>query len=249
VPELRQRLRSAPVPYLVGALENPHIGAAELALLLRNRAATPELLTRVARTRGWTRHYEVKKGLVQHPKTPVVISRSLVHHLYWRDLAETAQDLRVHPSVRRHSEELLKVRLLELTLGERITLARVASPGVVELLREGGEARVLLALLGNTKLRELDAVRIASGEEVPGPVLGRLAEHPMWGRRRAVRVALVTNPRTPVSVALSLVRNFPRRDLRQLAKDGGAPKIVRVGAARHLARLERPSAPPEPTAD
>jgi hypothetical protein len=247
--ELAQRLRSAPVPYLVGALDNPGLGPIQLGLLLRNRSATPELLARVARNRGWTRHYEVKKGLVQHPRTPLAIGRALVHHLYWRDLAETADDRRAHPTVRRHCEELLKIRLLELSLGERISLARVASPGLIQSLREAGESRVLKALLGNPKLREPDAVSIADGKEVPGTVLGRLAEHPEWGRRHAVRLALVRNPRTPVPVALNLVRRFPRPELRRLAKDGRAPKIVRVGAARQLARVAGPAKPAEPGAE
>ncbi len=245
--ELQRLLREAPLPFLQGALDNPELSPDEVVLLLRNRAATPQLLVRVGRDRRWTRSYDIKRGLVRHPRTPLPIVGTLIHHLYWRDLAETASDLTLHPTVRRKSEEILRIRLMELALGERISLARIASRGLIGALRQTGEERVLLALLGNSRLVETDAVQMAKGTGVPARVLARLAEHPSWGSRHAVLMALATNPRTPVAVALRVVRRLPRRDLRRLARDPKAPKIVRVGAERRLRgdlAIPRGGAPP-----
>jgi hypothetical protein len=58
-----------------------------------------------------------------------------------------------------------------------------------------------------------------------------------------VRLALLSNPRTPVPVALQLVEKLSLRDLRQLIKDDKVPTIVRVGADRRLDRAStRPNA-------
>ncbi len=124
--------------------------------------------------------------------------------------------------------------MAELAVGERIGLARIASRGVVQVLRHSAEEPVLVALLGNTRMVELDAVTIASSPQAPPGALRRLAAHPTWAARHAVRMALVTNPRTPVAVSLGLVRRLSRQDLRRLAKDVRAPKIVRIGADRRL---------------
>lgn len=234
VDELRRLLASAPLPYLEGAVDNPQMTPDEMSLLLRNRSASPALLTRLGRDRRWTRYYEVKRGLVHHPKTPFPVARTLVGHLYWRDLAETIEDARIHPALRRQAEEVLKERLKEMSLGEQISLARRATGGLIPELRASGEARVLRALLGNARLKEQDALAIAAGEAAPGEVLGSLAAHPKWGIQRAVRVALVSNARTPIPVALALVAKLPREDLQRLADDDSVPRIVRVGAVRHL---------------
>jgi hypothetical protein len=105
---------------------------------------------------------------------------------------------------------------------------------LIGALCDSSEAAVLRALLGNGRLVEADAVRIASGTGTPGEVLRTLAEDPAWGVRRSVRTALLRNPRTPVASALGLMCRMPRRDLVRLAEDREAPRIVRVGAERRL---------------
>lgn len=232
--ELREHLDSAPLAYLEGAVQNPVLTENEMARLLRNRSASAALLARVGRDKRWTRNYQVKRALVRHPKTPYPVALSLVGHLYWRDLAETIEDARLHAALRREAEELMKERLTDLSLGEQTTLARRASGSLISKLRTSGDARVLQALLENARLKEEDAVAIASGEAAPGEVLTVLARHSKWGIRRTVRIALTRNARTPVAVALRLVARLPREELERLAADGSAPRIARVGAVRQL---------------
>lgn len=232
--ELLRSLPTAPLAYLQGALHNAELDVERVVLVLRNHSATPGLLMTLGRDRRWTRAYEVKKGLVHHPRTPVTLARSFLPHLYWKDLAEIAEAPWIQPGVRRQAEEVLKRRLPELTQGERVSLARRASRGVIAALRESSEARVLKALLSNVRLMEHDALSIASSEKAPRDVLVNLAEHPAWRDRYGVRLSLVSNPRTPVAVALRVMEALPSSDLRRLSQDLRVPKIVRVGADRRL---------------
>jgi len=238
-PELLLRLATAPVPYLEGACSNPDLDEEGVVLLLKNPHATQALLLRVGRTARWTRAYEVKRGLVRHPHAPVPLARRFLPHLLWLDLAEAAADTRLSPPLRRHAEEALKTRLLEMTEGEVIALARRASPGVVAELARSRSSRVLRALLGNPRLRERDVLRIVSGEEAPAETLRQVVHHPEWGVRRAVRVALLRNPRTPVAEALHLVAGLAAPDLERVVRDEDVPRIVQIGAGRRLA-AERP---------
>ncbi len=231
---LKLELAVAPQAYLRGAAENPELDRDGMVQLLKNHAAPPDLLGRIARERAWTRMYEVTRALARHARTPPPLARELVGRLYWRDLAEVTEDLRIHPTVRRKAEETLQARLSELALGERIALARRASRGVISALVASPEEEVLRALLGNSRLVEADAARIASDERAPRALLGEMAEHPTWSPRRSVALALVRNPRTPVRAALHLLASLGRQDLRALARDPAAPRIVRVGAHRRL---------------
>ena len=75
---------------------------------------------------------------------------------------------------------------------------------------------------------------IARAEGVPSEVLARLAEHPAWGCRQAVRRALLKNPRTPVHASMRLLKSLPRQELQKVRRDQEVPKVVRVAAERSL---------------
>ena len=231
---LSERLPYAPPPYLEGALHNPAMEPDQIGLLLRNPGLTGALLEFLARAPRWTRIYEVKKRVVRHPRTPLQAARNLVHHLHWKDLADTAGDSRLHPMIRRQAESLLETRLDGMALGERITLARRATAPVVEALVESRERPVLEALLGNPALVPAAAESIAGQPGTPPEVLACMAGHHHWSRRPTIRLALAANPRTPVPVALSLLERMPQGELERLVKRSGVPKIVLVGARRRL---------------
>ena len=231
----RPNLAAVPPESLDEALGRPDLQEQELLQLLRNRRATTSQLQRIGARPSWLRSHAVKRGLVQHPRCPLPLGRRLLPHLYWQELAMACEDLRLHPVLRRQAEELLKVRAPELTLGERITLARRATPPVIAVLAEGSDPPVLQSLMGNPRLLEPEAVLIARRERTPVESLGRLARHPRWGACRAVRMALTQNPRTPAQVALELLRRLSPNDLRQVAKDDKVPKLIRIGADRVLA--------------
>jgi hypothetical protein len=232
--ELRLKLPTAPLSYLEGALKNPQLGTVEVVELLRNRAATSALLVRIGGARAWTRSYDVKKGLVRHLRTPATLARTFLPHLYWKDLADIAEDPKSPALLRHRAEEVLARRIEEMSLGEKVALARRARRGVIEALRTSKEPSVLKALLSNPRLVERDAVTLASDDHSPREVLSHLAAHPAWGGRYQVRISLVGNPGTPIPSALKLLEALPARDLERIAQDEAVPKIVRVRAERRL---------------
>jgi len=215
-------------------VDNPALTEDGMELLLRHHAASAGLLARIGRDRRWTRHLSVRRAVVRHRRTPYSVARNLVSQLYWRDLADLVEDLRFHPALRRQAEQLLGDRLPELAVGERVTLARKASPGLIAALAESGETPVFRALLDNGRLRSADAERIAGREDVRGEILRLLSVHPTWGRSRDVVLALARNPRTPVAVALKLLSKLSRDDLEQLSENDAVPRIVRVGSLRQV---------------
>jgi len=232
-PVLRLRLPEAPSEYLEGALDNPELGTEELALLLRNRATTVEIVTRIGGNRAWMRPREIKVALVGNPRAPQVLARRFLPHLFWHDLADLASNLRVSPVVRREAEKLIRTRLPELSVGERVTLARRGSRGIIEMFRDETEAPVLQALAGNPRATEADVSLLLARAELPTPFLSWLADRSSWSARRIVRLALVRHPKTPPPSALRLLPSLSPRDIDDLRHDPMAPRLVRVAAERH----------------
>jgi hypothetical protein len=159
------------------------------------------------------RSREVKIAFVSNSQAPRVLARQSLSHLGWRDLAELSVNPGVSPVLRREAEKLLKKRLPELSLGERVALARRCGRGIVDLLREETDASVLRAMAGNPRATEDDVTRILARSDIPTDFLGWLAETSAWGQRRAVQLALVRHPRTPPSAALRLSQGLARTDI------------------------------------
>jgi hypothetical protein len=233
---LANRLSRAEPEYLEGAADNPALDADLLLLLLRNRSAGPRLIARLARDPRFRRSYEVRAALVRHARTPRAVALGLVPHLFWRDLARAADDVRVPPPVRRAAVRALEPRLEEMAVGEQITLARTAGRAVLLALRRTRDERVAQALLANSRAVEEDAVFVAASAETPPAILTLLGRDRRWVCRYAVRLALVNNRNTPVGVALGLLTGLQRRDLEGVAVRPDRAAALRLAARRVLRR-------------
>src|SRR5262245_40939365 len=190
--ELRALVRdlsdAVDVPAAQAVLRNPHAGEDVVRLL----AAERRLLA----------SYEMRRDLALHAATPQPIALALVGGLYWRDLVAAGLDVRIRPVVRRFADQRLIERLPALAVGEKVSIARSASPHVLQALRHDPTPRVIAALLDNPRLVEGDLLPLASAETARAPVLTEILRHRKWGNRYPVRLAVLRNPHAPVALAL-----------------------------------------------
>jgi hypothetical protein len=140
-------------------------------------------------------------------------------------------------------ERPLKPTGRPLTLGERKALARTHDREQLLLLLRDPHPAVVAILLDNPHLTEPDVVRIASARPAVPASLARLAGHPRWSVRHAVKRALVLNPSTPLADAIRIATTLRSLELRELAADPSLPEPLRVHAAEvYAAALRRPQA-------
>ena len=72
--------------------------------------------------------------MVLSPKAPRALALRLVGSLFWRDLADVAASPHVAAAAKVRAEALLLDAIADLRLGDRITLAKVATPPVLARL-------------------------------------------------------------------------------------------------------------------
>ncbi len=233
-------LAKAPAAYLEGALANPCLSPGHLLLFFKNSAIPAPCIARISRNPAWLKAYEVKAAIVMHPRTPRAIAMNLVSFLWWRDLASVIDRTVLAPSLRRTAERILAIRLQEMALGERVTLARIASRGVINVLRREEDPMVVRALLQNPRLVEEDALAIACATRTPPAVLRVIGEDRRWSPRPTVQKALARNPSTPSAVALRILRALSTQDLKDLGRVPRVPALVKVAAQRILEARRRP---------
>lgn len=228
-PPLSQRLREADAEELL-ELVREHRGELEAAAvrqILRNPFAGREVVEAVAAEKRLLSSYEVRRDIASHPRTPEILALRFVPGLYWRDLVELGLNVRVRPPVRRAAERYLRERMPSLAVGEKMTIARRASHGVLMGLRHDPNPKVIAALMENPRLTEAVLMPMVRSESARPEVLELVAASPRWGVRYSVRVGLSRNPRTPVAAALRLLPHLKKPDLKAVASLPHLPAAVR----------------------
>jgi len=130
-----------------------------------------------------------------------------------------------------------------LTLGERKALARTHLREKLLLLIRDPHPQVVAILLDNPHVTEADVVKIAAMRPAVPESLARVAAHPRWSVRHAVKRALVLNPSTPLADAIRIATTLRASELAELAGDHSLPEPLRQHASEVLAELtSRPRA-------
>lgn len=231
-PDFDRRLREAGTEELLD-LVREHAGTLEppaARLVLRNPYCTTEVLEMIADQARLLSFYEVRRDLAMHPRAPEILAHGLVQGLYWRDLVALGLDTRLHPRLRRTADQLLGVRLPQLSVGEKMSVARRASHGLLSHLRHDPSPRVIEAMLDNPRLTEDILAPVAHSAATPGPVLALIAADRRWGARYGLQVAICRNPAAPLATALRLLPLLRKTEQKAVASDPRLNEAVRQRA-------------------
>jgi hypothetical protein len=227
----------ASVPRLRELLARAQLDEVLMLALLR-RPLPVRFLELVAATPPWSERPRLLGGVAQNPRTPRVLALRILPSLFWRDLADVAASPRLSKGVRARAESILQEQLRDMRLGEKITLAKIATPAVLTRLLAETEARIAQACLINPRLREEDLVAAVRQDTATRALLEAAAASSRWGDRYAVRLALVLQPRTPLGVALAQITSLLDRDLDRVGAASGLRPLVQAAALRLLEARE-----------
>lgn len=130
-----------------------------------------------------------------------------------------------------------------LTLGERKALARTHRRDKLTLLIRDPHPQVVAIVLDNPHITEQDIVKMAAARPAVPESLAKIAAHPRWSVRHAIKRALVLNPSTPLADAIRIATTLRGPELAELAADPSLPETLRKHATEVLAELQaRPRA-------
>jgi hypothetical protein len=90
------------------AARSPLMQEPEVALIARNRGVVEDVLRIIGNTSEWSKSYQIKRNLVENPKTPIAIAQKLIVQLRESDLRRIAKSKNIAGAVqqaaRRHLE-------------------------------------------------------------------------------------------------------------------------------------------------
>lgn len=127
----------------------------------------------------------------------------------------------------------LAAQIQAMTVGERLKLALKGNRDARVILLRDASRLVQRFVLLNPRMSEEEVVALAKNRNVDRELLDEIGRRKEWMTNYQVKLALATNPKTPLALAVRLVPTLLPRDLRALAKSKNVPSVVN-GMAKRL---------------
>jgi len=129
-------------------------------------------------------------------------------------------------------------QILHMTVGERIKLALKGNRDARSILLRDPNRLIQRFVLQNPRITDDEIALVARNRNSDVELLRKIGEHKYWPRNYQVRLALVTNPKTPMATAMHFVNSLQERDVRLLAKSKNVSATVAAQARRILLQRE-----------
>jgi len=132
----------------------------------------------------------------------------------------------------------LKQAIGKMTTGQKIKLSYKGNKEVREILIRDRNKIVASAVVKSGRLTENEVKAIAGNRGVAEDVLRLLSMNREYMRKYPVKVAMAGNPKTPIPVAMSLIKQLHIKDLKNLSSNRNVSSAV-FGAAMKLYKQKR----------
>lgn len=150
-----------------------------------------------------------------------------------RDAIVVPEELLVERGPERLASPNLVTQLRTMTLGERLKLALKGNRDARTLLLRDANRLVQRFVLLNPRMTDEEVIALAKNRSIEREILEGVCRRKDWVSNYQVRLALATNPKTPLALAVRFVPTLLPRDLRVLAKSKNVPSAVN-GMAKRL---------------
>lgn len=196
---------------------------------------------------GLRQRPSVIEGLRKNPLTP----KSALNELGLLDnnpgKDERIQGVRKREEARRPSpKELVEEKpartddqniynvVKNMTMGQKIKLAITGNKSVREFLVKDTNKIISMAVLKNPRITEDEVSRLTASKGTPEDILRQIAMNKDWLKSYNIKLGMVTNPKTPLTVSIKLLDHLYEKDLEKLAKSKNIPSVVASTARRKL---------------
>ncbi len=126
----------------------------------------------------------------------------------------------------------LERRIAEMAVGKKIKLAYLGNKEARSILIRDRNRVVASAVVKSGRLSDQEVASYAGNKNLDGEVIREIVANKEWMRKYPIRVALVNNPKTPVSEAVSIVSQLQKKDLMMLTRNRNVPSVVSEAAVR-----------------
>lgn len=123
-----------------------------------------------------------------------------------------------------------------MSVMQKIKLSRMGGKEARALLVKDRNRIVCASVLGSPKLTETEVIAFAQNRSIGEELLRIISNNRDWTKNYQIKLALVTNPKTPQPTAISFINHIQDKDLRMLMKSKDVSSNVSAHARRILTK-------------
>jgi hypothetical protein len=129
----------------------------------------------------------------------------------------------------------LRQKIDALGYSEKLQLALTGSWSERSILIRDKNKTIAASVLKSPQMAEQELAAIAQMRDVDEDILREIGTNRQWVKSYTVVINLVSNPKTPIAIALNLLPRLPARDLKLLKLNKNISEAVSKKAGRYLA--------------
>jgi len=209
-------LQGQAVEVLLAAMRNPAFDEHHLLALMKQRELPQAVFTAVYANKRLIESSQAKLALIINPEIPSHIAASLLPQLNIFDLLKICLMPGITPDQRLSAERVIIQRLPAQPLGNKITLARRGTAGIVESLMREGVPPLVEACLDNPHLKEGSVHQFITASSSTAETISMVARNCRWKGRPNIRLAILKNPRTPTIWFNLFLPGVPQSTIKEL---------------------------------
>jgi hypothetical protein len=213
---LAAELNPSDTDALINEIARSTLDESRLLHLLERKDLSGSVLEEIGRHRDWLRSYRVRRALAFHVHVPRTLAIRLLRELHLVDLVKLSLAPVAVADLRRIAEDQILSRLGQVSLGEKIALAKRSSGRVLSALIAEGNPRLFEPALRNARLTESQILKLLANECLPERAVIAITSHPRWEALPNVRLALLRHPQMPYELAGGALGHLTMSDLNAL---------------------------------
>ncbi len=177
----------------------------------------------------------------EEPLSPEEVELLNLPPLRVEEAAEFPPELIVEPE-QEYSEEQrqsLYQKILKMTIPEKIRLAMLGNRESRNFLIHDRNKIISTAVLRSPKMSNSEILNFAQQRNTPDDVVLTISKNRVWMKNYYIKLAIVSNPKTPLSVAIKFLDHIHDKDLQALYRSKNVPSVLAQAAGRILLKRKR----------
>ena len=116
--------------------------------------------------------------------------------------------------------------ILGMSVPQKIRLAMLGNREARKMLAHDRNQMIPKAVLRSPKLTDSEILTFAQERSTPDDIILAICKNRVWVKKYPIKLALVSNPKTPLSVAVQFLDHLHDKDLQNLSRDKNVPSAL-----------------------
>jgi hypothetical protein len=134
----------------------------------------------------------------------------------------------------------LTQRVMKMSIAEKIKLATLGNKEARSILIRESNKLICTAVIRSPRITDGEVLSCAGNKVINEEVLRFIYNHREWTKNYKIKLALLKNPRLPLSVGMKFLNTLRESDVKELARDKNVPASLQGMAKKMMAKKDEP---------